>query len=198
MLQPLSSLKNTQSGRVYLICNGPSAKDFNWENRPICGINRAYLLGSPDWSVGFDSDTRQDLDFWKLGGHIFYPEGSYPGPMLDVLATSFNCITGDNWYWCDDPTKQPIFVGFTLYTACQLMVWMGFRDLVVVGWDMEVGKHIAPKRTFTNEAFLRQAQGAHRMAEAAKKYGFSISVVGGEGHPLVGLFPIMQVEELWA
>lgn len=182
MLQPIESLEDTCSGRIYLVCNGPSARDFDFSNKPICGINRAYQLGRVDFTVALDPPTIIETAFWN-NDWIMIPESKSGLMKEDIKHTPIPLIWGDDWFFGHKP---PFFSGFTLYTALQICNWMGYEEFVVVGWDLEVGSHMSPYRTFTNEAFLRQVRGAHHLAES----GLDIRVVGDKRHPLTGILPL--------
>ena len=109
-------------------------------------------------------------------------------------TTTFPAEFGDNWRFEWDLRSKPLFAGFSVYTAAQICCWMGYDDLVVVGWDMKVGDHVFA-RDFTEKAFDRQLEGAKELAKHLCGK-VRLRVVGDVGHPLEGILPVCRTEDL--
>lgn len=156
-------LKNNYKGKtVYLIGNGPSLNKtplFLLKNEYTMVFNRfSLMLDRLNWSPSFYSTTDdlvleniidEAIDLSKIAKYSFFPDISFRGKVFFKKFPKSN-----NILWLNQiPTlgfsnKLPdVFLGgTTIYEGIQILKYLGFNKIVLVGVDMSYKIHTTAKK----------------------------------------------------
>ena len=160
-------LKNTFEGKtVYLIGNGPSLNKtplFLLKNEYTMVFNRfSLMLDRLNWSPSFYSTTDdlvledmidEAIDLSKTAKYSFFPDISFRGKIF------FNKFPKkDNILWINQIPKlgfsnklPDIFLGgTTIYEGIQILKYLGFNKIILVGVDMNYKVHTTAKKIFNS------------------------------------------------
>lgn len=156
-------LKNNYKGKtVYLIGNGPSLNKtplFLLKNEYTMVFNRfSLMLDRLNWSPSFYSTTDdlvleniidEAIDLSEIAKYSFFPDISFRGK---VFFKKFP--KKDNILWVNQrpklgfSTKLPdVFLGgTTIYEGIQILKYLGFSKIVLLGVDMNYKVHTTAKK----------------------------------------------------
>ena len=156
-------LKNNYKGKtVYLIGNGPSLNKtplFLLKNEYTMVFNRfSLMLERLNWSPSFYSTTDdlvleniidEAIDLSEIAKYSFFPDISFRGK---VFFKKFP--KKDNILWVNQrpklgfSTKLPdVFLGgTTIYEGIQILKYLGFSKIVLLGVDMNYKVHTTAKK----------------------------------------------------
>ena len=156
-------LKNNYEGKtVYLIGNGPSLNKtplFLLKNEYTMVFNRfSLMLDRLNWSPSFYSTTDdlvleniidEAIDLSKIATYSFFPDISFRGK---VFFKKFP--KKDNILWVNQKpklgfsTKLPdVFLGgTTIYEGIQILKYLGFNKIILIGVDMSYKVHSTAKK----------------------------------------------------
>jgi len=132
--------------RCLLVCNGPSFKDVDpavlrGRGRITIGVNNVYPRFCPDYWHGLDGPEcfdaalfsepfpkicRAGMDTRDVGGT----------PLAQCLSTYFLDLRAEGNFW--DWSEKSVFHWGknSMLSALQLALWMGMRDIALVGVDL--------------------------------------------------------------
>lgn len=156
-------LKNNYKGKtVYLIGNGPSLNKtplFLLKNEYTMVFNRfSLMLDRLNWFPSFYSTTDdlvlediidEAIDLSKIAKYSFFPDISFRGKVF------FKKIPKkDNVLWINQipklgfSSKLPdVFLGgTTIYEGIQILKYLGFNKIILIGVDMNYKVHTTAKK----------------------------------------------------
>lgn len=170
----LMNLKNhNQLNRCFIIGNGPSlnSKDLNLlkNNKEFCfGSNRIYhIFSETDWrpDIYCVQDYKLILKSFREISDIdagkkiiaIVPELKYPPIYGDFLRIKLEC---EDFYpntprFSNDITDK-IYEGFTVtYMCIQIAIYMGFKEIVLLGVDHSYGTELKPDGTVIKNSITK-------------------------------------------
>ena len=156
-------VRNAFEGKtVYLIGNGPSLNKtplFLLKNEYTMVFNRfSLMLDRLNWSPSFYSTTDdlvleniidEAIDLSKIAKYSFFPDISFRGK---VFFKKFPKV--DSILWLNQKpklgfsTKLPdVFLGgTTIYEGIQILKYLGFNKIILIGVDMNYKVHTTAKK----------------------------------------------------
>lgn len=154
-------VKNSYKGqKAVILCNGPSllTTDFSLlENTFTIGINKINLLFDqhnfrPSLIIAFDSLlNQQNIDFFKIKSDIpkilTYKSSTDVGVCRNDLVYAYHLADES---FCYDPSHSLSDRGNTVYIALQILYFMGFQEIALIGADHNY-PDIKPKEIIKND-----------------------------------------------
>lgn len=151
----LRSLKGKYQGkRIFIVCNGPSLRPDDLERIHQSGdysfgCNRIHFIyDKTHWRPTFFTmmdigplADRIDIMRQATAEMQFYREDTYttirqlPDKPIALLRTIDNPQLLEHPQFAEDPSKKIFFIETTTYCMMQLAVYMGFKELYVIGCD---------------------------------------------------------------
>jgi hypothetical protein len=178
-----------------LCCPGPSLKNSNPENlkgpgRKVFAVNTAYPTVKPDVWVGMDEMHCYDENLLhEPFPKVFrgtYCEMSYAGKKVrDCPETYFADVAqvppGKTMLDLREQNTKFAWHNHTLGVALHMMIWMGAKNIYLVGCDMGGEADYCHELTLTpdqrsrnHRLYAQQVVFLEKLAKAAKAYGITI------------------------
>jgi len=168
----MNSLKNTQSGRIFIVGSGPSLTIETLESLKeekcfgVCEIARVFdkTEWRPDYVAFFDRNEHSVIPWLQKAadeGIQLFVSDRYK---LDITG---NVIFLSHWAGgIIDKTKEDISIGIhafgtVMHPAAQIAIWMGFTEIYFVGCDLGFEKE--------NHHFYKDAVGWYKNNKALTK-----------------------------
>ncbi len=188
--------KNDLGLDAYLCCPGPSLNNINpdklkGKGRMIFAINTAYPYIKPDVWIGLDKIECYDRNilfepFIKIFRGTYYNEMIYNNKQVKYYPQIY-------WASLKEPEPGKTMLNYrnhndffvwhknTLATALHIMIWMGARNIYLLGCDMGGNSDYydnriltSSQRNYNQRLYKKQIVFIKKLASAAKQYGISI------------------------
>jgi hypothetical protein len=178
-----------------LCCPGPSLKTINLDSlkgpgRKVFAINTAYPTVKPDMWLGMDEMHCYDANLLdEPFPKVFrgtYSEMSYQGQKVKhspetYFADVAKVPAGKTMLELRAANTKFAWHNHTLGVALHMMIWMGAKNIYLVGCDMGGEKDYCHELTLTPEQrsrnhklYAQQVIFLEKLAKAAKSYGITI------------------------
>lgn len=139
--------KSQQGKSAFIVCNGPSLNDIDINllkgpGRVVIGVNNTYPKLSPDFWVGMDTPDCYDQAlfaeaFPKVMRGTMTKE-SYNGQyLMDVPNVYFADVALGVKLWEEEKNDCFVWHNHTLGIAIQLALYLGCKEIVFVGVDLD-------------------------------------------------------------
>ena len=174
-MNKICEFNNAHEGkRVFILASGPSLGDVDMSllsRRLVIGLNRSALI-FPDTHYHGTMDQRlfdEHPDVLRQTRFLFTLTGRPLGIPLTLL--------GSEGFSCD--LEQGIYSGYTVsYFALQVAVYMGFKEVVYVGLDLQ---HDGPKTHFFGADFHSRNHPDTEFPRMAKMLQYGARTLAGSG-----------------
>lgn len=165
-----------------IIANGPSVRglDLSAIECTTIGVNRAWMLR--DWDYYAMGDLRQFEDYEKARGPITELEPLFTLETGPRHATRLLNLPSKSRQFSFDLVSGVYPNNTITATAIQLAVWMGFKDIYLVGVDAN-GAHFHDEKEVPPKKFANQREA----------YGYIAGILDGKGVRITNLNPQSHV-----
>ncbi len=213
--QTLPLHRKSAIGCAVICCNGPSfagvdASKLRGPNRCVIGVNSTYPRLRPDWWVGMDTHGNHDRAlFYEAFPKVLRGGHHNTDKIEDRLVREFpNCNFLDlreTGHWSE--VMQDQFVNWnknSFEAAFQFALWLGYRDIALVGVDLDNSKHhyadgnyLSDKNQKSNQRLYdAQLKFLKEVMESAASLGISL-ISCSEGSRINEFVPCRPVAELY-
>lgn len=199
-----------------LCCPGPSLESVNAEKlngygRKVFAINTAYPTIKPDIWIGMDEMHCYDANILNEPfAKVFrgtYCEMKFSGNFVKHCPETYfadvaEVPAGKTMLELRDHNVKFAWHNHTLGVALHLMIWMGAKNIYLLGCDMGGDKdychtlQLTPdQRTRNQKLYFQQTMFIQKLSEAAKNYGIYIksSTANSPLNKFLQYVPIDQV-----
>ena len=197
-----------------LCCPGPSLKntpDLRGRGRKVFALNTAYPTVTPDIWIGMDEPHCYDINLLTEGfPKIFrgpYAKREYFGQKLHTYPESYfadvdTLSNGKTMFDLRSHDVKFAWYKHSLGVALHFMVWMGARDIFLVGCDLGGSddychglKLSDDHRKINRRLYAQQVVFIEMIAEQAKRYGVTIHSSTPDS-PINKFLPYTSVDQL--
>lgn len=159
--QRLESYRNAYQGkRIFIVCNGPSLRPEDLERIHengdySFGCNKIhYIFSKTHWRPTFYTmmdkgplaDRKEVIKSIETKHKFFRRDAFTTLRKIGVEATLLNTIDTprllEQPQFADDCAKKIYFIETTTYCMIQMAVYMGFKDIYIIGCDNHYSVHV--------------------------------------------------------
>lgn len=187
-MNKIRDFKNVHDGkRVFILASGPSLAEVDLKllaRRLVIGLNRSALI-FPDSHYHCTMDQRlfdEHPEVLRQTRFLFTLVGRPWGIPLKLLGSE-----GFSW-----DLEQGIYSGYTVsYFALQVAVYMGFKEIVYVGLDLQ---HDGPKTHFFGADFHSRNHPDTEFPRMAKMLAYGARSLAGTGVKVFNCSPVFELD----